>query len=127
MWQRNLTVFVAIVSAILVLGWVLDVRPFLIRDPPWFRWIVIATLLLFFVGGGAFFSFGGDFWTRAALTSLAPAVALLLTEVLFGSDLAFPGYSLALAASAAVVCFLASIFIAGPAFLWKQNRERRNL
>lgn len=126
MWRRNLTVFVAIISAMLVLGWVFDAHPFLVRDVPWLRWTAISALLLYFAGGGAFFSFDGDFWTRAALASLAPAVALLLGETIFGSDHAFPGFSLALAAAAAVICFLASIFIGGPAFLWMQNREGRN-
>jgi peptidoglycan/LPS O-acetylase OafA/YrhL len=128
MWRRNLAVFVAIVGAIAVLGWVLSAHPYLVRDPQWLRWTAIATLLVLFIGGGAaFFSFDGDFWTRTGLTCLAPAVALLLSETVFGSDLAFPGFSLALAAAAAVICFLGSILIGGPAFLWKRNRERRNL
>ncbi len=118
MWRRNLTVFVAIICAVLALAWV--------REPSWLQWTVITALLLYLAGGGAFFSFDGDFWTRAGLTSLAPAVALLLGEVAFGSELAFPGYSLALAAAAAAVCFLGSIFVAGPAFLWRRRRDRRD-
>ncbi len=123
LWRRNLAVFAGIVGAFLALGGAIDAHAVLVRDLPWQR----AALLLLLAGGGAFVAFGGDFWTRIGLASLAPAVALPLCEVAFGAGAAFPGFSLALGALAAVLFFLGSLLAAGPALLWRRRREQRTI
>lgn len=124
MWRRNLALFAGILGAFLALAWVLDAHPALVRDATWRHWAG-AALLFTLAGGGAFVCFGGDFWTRTGLASLAPAVALPLCEAVFGAGAAFPGYSLALGALAAILFFLGSLLAAGPAFLYGRRRARR--
>lgn len=113
MWRRNLAVFIGISGAFLALGGGLDAQPALARDLPW----TAGAWLLLLAGGGAFLSFGGDFWTRTGLASLAPAVALPLCELAYGSAAAFPGFSLALGALMAAIFFLGCLLVGGPARL----------
>ena len=84
MWKRNLIVLTVTVLAILVLS-VLGSTVNPLRRPNLSTEfsIAIIAVVFAFIAFGAFFGFGGGFWTRTILATLAPAVALPLGELIF--------------------------------------------
>ena len=93
--------------------------------------MAIVGLLLLAIAVASFVAADGGFWTRTALTSLAPAVAIPIAElisVVSGSpDDGYRGLSVVAAGVVAVSVFLACVFLGGPAYLWFERRRDRHL
>jgi hypothetical protein len=126
MWKHNLIALVATVVAILVLtylGNALD--PFRRMDMSSELSIAIVAVVFVVIGVGAFLGFSGGFWTRTVLATMAPAVALLLVElvsVISGAlDGGYRGLTIVVAPLVAAVSFLGCVFVGGPIFLWRER------
>src|SRR5262245_39990455 len=126
MWKHNLIALVATVVVILVLlylGNVLD--PFRRLDMSSELSIAIVAAVFVVIGIGAFLGFGGGFWTRTLLATVAPAVALVVAElvsVISGApDDGYRGLTIVVAPLVATISFLGCVFVGGPIFLWRER------
>ena len=126
MWKHNLLVLIATVIGILALGLLSSaLDPFRRMDVTSEVSITIVATVFAFVGVGAFLGFKGGFWTRTVLATVAPAVALVLAElvsVISGApDDGYRGLTIVVAPLVAGVSFLGCVFVGGPIFLWRQR------
>lgn len=126
MWKHNLIVLVATVVAILVLiylGHALD--PFRRLNMSSELSIAIVAAVFVVIGVGALLRFSGGFWTRTVLATVAPAIALLLAElvsVISGvPDDGYRGLNIVVAPLVATISFLGCVFVGGPILLWRER------
>ena len=130
-WKRNVGVFaatLAVIWALLIIGMA---NQSAFRTLSSEQSMVVVGLVFLGIAVASFLAVDGGFWTRAVLTSLAPAVAIPIAElvsVLAGSsDDGYRGLSIVAGGAVAAAVFLVCVLLGGPAYLWFERQRNRHL
>lgn len=130
-WKRNVGVFTATLAVIWVLLIVGMANQSAFRTLSSEQSMAIVGLVFLGIGVASFLAADGGFWTRTLLTSLAPAVAIPIAELISvaaGSpDDGYRGMSIVTGGVVTAAVFLVCVFVGGPAYLWFERRRNRHL
>jgi subtilisin family serine protease len=129
--KRNVGVFAAALAMIWALLLIGSANQSSFRVLSSEQSMVVVGSVFLGIGVASFLAVDGGFWTRTVLTSLGPAVAIPIAELISvaaGSpDGGYRGLSSIAGGVVAAALFLVCVLVEGPAYLWFERRRNRHL